>query len=231
MARARIHFDLGPGASLGSLATTVSDLSAVLDLGLRIDSLAGRREAERRIETLWRENPRQLREQAFDRSDDLGGRMQQLLEDWEELGQLRGLLWELPLEAWVGGRERIPKHAYQAFRHLQRARSPLLSALTQPLPHLSEVAPQLYAELCADETLRRMPGMPTVEHFIYENPLQIELAWTAAVGIGAYAGFKYNGFVRIMELIRDWSTVRRTNLARAEQARSERFGQSRRDSG
>ena len=215
MARLSIKINLGPGASIGALSSVVGDLSAIQDLSLRLDTIAIRRDAVRQIEHLWRENPDLLLERGSSFSGASSEQMAQLLSAREQFDQLRSFVDEVSPDYWLDEMYRIqrfsPKNAGRAFNRFGLMH---MAALAQPfsLPRLSEAAPELYADLVADETARRLPTVPTVERLVYENPFEIILA-VIVLGV---AGLKYGAFTEFAKMIRDWSADKRLREAEAD---------------
>ena len=216
MARLRIQLDLGPRASLGVLSLTVDDLSVVQDLGLRVDAAVSRRDAERWIESLWRENPDQLREQDLKSSTGRhSDRVGRLLSERALIDELRERFVELPPELWIHEWIRSRRQALGSDNFpLNRGSRPFSDQTwQQPIPRLSDLAPDLYSDLVAVEAALRMPTVPTVERLVYENPLEIKLAGVFSVR----AGLREGAFLAFLALIRDWRADAGIAKARASQ--------------
>lgn len=212
MARVTIRIDIGPGASLGALASVVNDLSALQDLGLRTDRVAARREAASTIERRWRESPGDILERsrltdelAMSRIHDLVDRRRR---DDEVVERMLGTPPELWLEEWF--------YAQRRGRKTGRFTLPPLWALSEREFELATVAPDIFSSLVEAEAAVNLPSVPAVERLTYSNP--IELVLLGVGGLLTGAGFKFGTFTELAKLIRDWSSEKERSAAEAREA-------------
>lgn len=220
MARLSIKINLGPEASIGALSSVVGDLSVIQGLSSRLDRIACRRDAARRVEQLWVEDPTLLIERSLAHPGRSDQERHLMVVEQMRLREFPGVYDEMSSDDWV-----------DALRELQvilmdKRKRPLsqiglmrLASLAQPfaIPRLSDVSPDLYEDLVADEMNNRWPTVPAVERLVYENPFEIVLV-IAVLGV---AGLKYGSFVEFARLIRDWSADKQSrqheaNLKKAD---------------
>lgn len=214
LARVTIRLNLGPGATLGAVASVVDNLTVIHDLGLRVDAIVARRDAAATVEDWWRNSPGQIYERSLSLGETSSARLQQLLQQRERDDYIQDRLASTPPELWF-------EEWYQLQRRYLGKGSPrrfvppplLWSSLRES--NLADVAPDLFARLVADEVGRHLPPTPAVERLAYENPVEVILI---GVGLLTGAGFKFGTFTDIAKLIRDWSADKDENRARAREA-------------
>jgi len=218
LARLMIRLDLGPGASLGALSSVVEDLSAVHDLGLRVDAVAARRDARDHIERLWRDQPGQIFEQSLQLDEASSYDMRRLLDERRQADAFRERLEGTPPEIWFEDWYRLQRRL--GGKGSGRFLSPLFPWAQGGADfQLSAIAPQVFARLVSDEVGRRQPSVPSVERLSYENP--IELILVGVGGLLAGAGFKFGTFTDLARLIRDWSADKRRAEVHVEREQAE----------
>jgi hypothetical protein len=201
--------------TLGTLSAVVEDLSVLLDLGLRVDAVAARRDAENAIERWWIDQPTQLLERLTVQDERLSGDLHRLLERRQREDEIGDRLAGAPPEVWFEEWYRLQRRFGGKGSSRWLLSTPLLwSPLADS--RLGEIAPDLYAQLVADEVRLRLPTVPTVERVSYENPLEVILVGVAGVLTGV--GFKFGTFTEFLKIIRDWPAERREGQARAREA-------------
>jgi hypothetical protein len=215
VARLQIGMDLGAGATLGALSAAVEDLSVLLDLGLRVDAVAGRRDAETEIERWWADQPSRLLQRS-NQDDRLLGDLNRLLKRRRREDEISDQMGEVPPEIWIEEWYRLQR-SFGGKGLSQRAMPPLFWSLLAE-SRLSEVAPNLYAHLVAEEVGRRSPTVPRVERLSYENPLEVILI---GIGVVTGAGFKFGTFTELAKLVRDWSVEKRQGEGRVTREAAE----------
>ena len=205
---------MGAGASVSAVSSAVADLAAVERLGFRIDTAASRRDAERRIENLWRDNPDEILTRLRSLPDDALEGFGRLMFEHERRVALRRLMDDLPTDAWFEERGALQKRLEAAPDAFLRYRMLPWIALAEQSPTLRDVAPHVFAGLVAAEAEGRIPAIPSVEHLTYRNPIEL---WVAITFFGV-AGLKYGAFAKILEIIRDWPSDREKGKAEAREA-------------
>lgn len=214
MARLTIRIDVGPGVSLGAVSSVVEDLSALHQLGVRVDQIAARRDAETTVERWWRDSPGQILERSNRFDEEQLAEWQQLLAQREHDDELRQRIAEAPPEFWFDEWYRW-RRRYLANTRAGRAVPPPAPWSLTSESRLAEVAPGLFSQLVNGEAARLMPPIPSVERLTYENPVELILI---GVGVLTGAGFKFGTFTELAKLIRDWSSEKQLNEARAREA-------------
>lgn len=214
MARLTLRLNLGSGASLGAVSAVVADLSVLQDLGLRVDAMATRRDAEVSVDRWWREAPGQISERSVRLDERSSAQIRRLLDqrrrDDEFSERLAGAPPEMWFEEWYRWQRRYAgKQGAPRFTP-----PPFWPSLSQS--RLADLAPDIFAQLVADEVSRHLPPVPAVERLTYENP--IELILIGVAGVVTSAGFKFGTFTELAKLIRDWSAEKQANQSRAREA-------------
>ncbi len=215
MARITIRVNLGPGSTLGALHAVVEDLSVLLDLGLRVDTMAAQRDAEDTIERWWRDQPGQIYERSLRLDERASAELQRLIEQRNREDELRERLAATPPEIWLEEWYRVRRrYGGKAWPRMLPPPFAAWSSLADSPLH--DLAPEISARLVAEEAAHLLPSVPTVERLSYENPLELILIGVAGVLTGA--GFKFGTFTELAKLIRDWSADKREREAQARQA-------------
>ena len=216
MARVTIRVNLGPGASLGAVAGVVDDLLVIHDLGLRVDIICARRDAEETIEGWWRDSPGQLVERSLNLDESTSSRLQRLLDQRRQEDEVAERLAGAPPEIWFDEWYRMQRRYSGQGSRRRFLPPPFWPAASEV--SLAEVAPDLFARLVAEEFGRHVQPVPTVERLSYQNPIELVL-----IGVGSLvtaAGFKFGTFTEIAKLIRDWSTDKQERQDQARQTRA-----------
>lgn len=216
MVRLLMRLDLGSDMSLGALSSIVQDVSVVLDLGLRVDAVAARSDARREIERLWTDRSDELYDQSQRLDAPSSEELRRLLEQRREADRFRERLAVIPPDFWW-------EEWYGAGRYSSRKERPgfvsppaFWASLGATEAQLSELAPNLFAQLVAEEAGRRLPSVPVVESLTYQSPLEVVLIVAGTIATGA--GFKFGTFTELAKLIRDWSADKRQSEVRVNQA-------------
>lgn len=215
MARVTIRIDLGPGASLGAVAGVVDDLLVVHDLGLRVDTISARRDAEETIEGWWRDSPGQFVERALNLDEPISSRLQRLIDQRNQEDAIAERFANAPPEMWFDEWYRMQRR-YLGKGSPRRLLAPPFWPSASEVS-LAEAAPNLFARLVAEEFARGVPPVPTVERLSYQNPIELVLI---GVGLLTATGFKLGTFTEIAKLIRDWSAEKQERQDQARHTRA-----------
>ena len=214
MARLTIRLNLGPGASLGTLSAVVEDLSVLQDLGLRVDAIASRRDAELTIERWWSDSPDQIDERSRRLDEASSAQMRRLLDQRRRDDEITERLASAPPEIWFEEWYRLQRRYSSKGGARRFVPLPFQSSLSAS--RLAEIAPDIFVQLVADQVAQHLPPVPSVQRLTYENPIELVLIGVAGVLTGA--GFRFGTFTEIAKLIRDWSAEKQTNQAKAREA-------------
>lgn len=216
MARVTVRINLGPGASLGAVAGVVDDLLVIHDLGLRVDIIGARRDAEETIEGWWRDSPGQLAERSLNLDESTSSRLQRLLDQRRQEDEVAEHLAGAPPEMWFDEWYHMQRRYFGKGSRRRFLPPPFWPAASEV--SLAEVAPDLFARLVAEEFGRYVQQVPTVERLSYQNPIELVL-----IGVGSLvtaAGFKFGTFTEMAKLIRDWSADKQERQDQARQTRA-----------
>lgn len=215
MARLTIRLNVGPSASLGALSAVVEDLSVLQDLGLRVDAIAARRDAEATVERWWHDSPGQMFERSRRLDEDSLVQMRRLLEERRRADEISEQLAGAPPEIWLEEWYRLQRR-YLGKAGSRRLVLPPLFSSSLGESRLADLAPDIFTQLVAGEVAQHLPSVPSVERLTYENPIELILIGVAGALTGA--GFKFGTFTELAKLIRDWSSEKQVSESKAREA-------------